>query len=192
MARSFTEAEKDNICKKLISECEKSWAAFGYKKTSIDELCTKVGISKGAFYLFFDSKELLFCSVLDGIQERLIVLTQETLSKTPTKADICQMLKQIYLEYDKTNILTQRNTQDFANFMNRVSEEWKEKSKILNDDFTVNTIFSTNLNLKMSNEKATGIFNALLSILTNKDTIGYDHYEIFCTLLDSVINEIYE
>lgn len=192
MARSFTETEKDNICKKLIFECEKSWAAFGYKKTSIDELCSKVGISKGAFYLFFDSKELLFCSVLDGIQERLIVLIEETLSKTPTKADICQMLKQIYLEYDKTNILTQRNTQDFANFMNRVSEEWKEKSKILNDDFTMNTIFCANLNLKISKEKATGIFNALLSIVTNKDTLGYDHYEIFCTLLDSVINEIYE
>lgn len=192
MARSFTETEKANISKKLIAECEKSWAAFGYKKTSIDELCSKAGISKGAFYLFFDSKEQLFCSVLDGIQKRLIALTEETLSKTPTKADICQMLKQIYLEYDKTNILTQRGTQDFANFMNRVPKEWKEKSKILNDAFTMHTIFSTNLRLKMSHEKATGIFNALLSLVTNKNNLGYDHYEIFCTLLDRVIDEIYE
>lgn len=70
MARSFTQTEKDNIRSKLIDECEKSWATYGYKKTSIDELCSKVGISKGAFYAFFESKEHLFCRVLDVLQER--------------------------------------------------------------------------------------------------------------------------
>lgn len=192
MARSFTETEKDNIRRKLIDECEKSWAAFGYKKTNIDELCAKAGISKGAFYLFYDSKELLFCDVLDNMQERYRALIEETLSKSPDKADICQMIKQMYLEYDKTNILTQRSSSDFANFLNRAPAEWKEKSKIVNDDFVSNTIFSANLKLKMNKEKAIGIFNALLAIVTNKDLLGYDHFEIFCTLLDNIINEIYE
>jgi len=192
MARSFTETEKDNIRRKLIDECEKSWAAFGYKKTNIGELCAKAGISKGAFYLFYDSKELLFCDVLDNIQERHRGLLEETLSKSPDKADICQMMKQMYLEYDKTNILTQRSSSDFANFLNRAPVEWKEKSKIVNDDFVSNTIFSANLKLKMNKEKAIGIFNALLAIVTNKNLLGYDHFEIFCTLLDNIINEIYE
>ncbi len=192
MARSFTEAEKDNIRKKLIDECEKSWAAFGYKKTNIDVLCSKAGISKGAFYLFYDSKELLFCDVLDNIQERHRALLEETLSKSPDKADICQMIKQMYLEYDKTNILTQRSSSDFVNFLNRAPAEWKEKSKIVNDDFVSNTLFSANLKLKMNKEKAIGIFNALLAIVTNKNLLGYDHFEIFCTLLDNIINEIYE
>lgn len=192
MARSFTETEKDNIRRKLIDECEKSWAAFGYKKTNIDELCAKAGISNGAFYLFYDSKELLFCDLLDNMQERHRALLEETLSKSPDKADICKMIKQMYLEYDKTNILTQRSSSDFANFLNRAPAEWKEKSKIVNDDFVSNTIFSVNLKLKMNKEKAIGIFNALLAIVTNKNLIGYDHFEIFCTLLDNIINEIYE
>lgn len=192
MARSFTEAEKENIRKKLIIECEKSWATFGYKKTNIDELCSKAGISKGAFYLFFDSKERLFCTVLDNVQERLILLIEKTLPNSPDKMDICRMLKQIYLEYDKTNILTQRNSPDFINFLNRVPEEWKKQSQIINDDFIMNTIFSANLKLKMEKKKALGIFNALLAIVTSKDTLGYNHFEVFCTLLDSVIHEIYE
>lgn len=192
MARSFTDAEKNNIRKKLIVECEKNWANYGYKKTSIDELCTKVGISKGAFYLFFDSKELLFCSVLDNIQERLILMIDGTLSKKPTKVDICQMLKQIYLEYDKTNILTQRNSPEFATFLNRAPEEWKEKSKIISDDFIMETIFNSNLKLKIKKQKAMGIFNALLCIVANKELIGSDHYDVFCTLLDNVIDTIYE
>lgn len=32
MAKSFTEIEKDNIRKRLISECEINWSKYGYKK----------------------------------------------------------------------------------------------------------------------------------------------------------------
>lgn len=191
MARSFSEAEKDNIRDKLINECEKSWMIIGYKKTKIDELCSKVGISKGAFYTFFDSKEHLFCRVLDIFQERHKAL-EETLPTFPVKEDICHMLKQLYLEYDKTNILTQRNSPDFISFLNRAPEEWIEKSRKISENFITDNIFNSNLKLKMSKEKAIGIFNALLSILTSKDILGYDHFEVFCTLLESVINEIYE
>ena len=56
MARSFSEREKENIRKSLIDICKQSWTQYGYKKTSVDEMCKQVGISKGAFYLFFESK----------------------------------------------------------------------------------------------------------------------------------------
>ncbi|MDF2923520.1 MAG: TetR-family transcriptional regulator [Paenibacillaceae bacterium] len=191
MARSFTEAEKDNIRVKLLDECEKSWATFGYKKTNIDELCSKVGISKGAFYAFFDSKEHLFCRVLDVLQERHKALG-DSLPTNPTKVDICYMLKQVYLEYDKTNILIQRNSPDFISFLNRAPKEWLESSQKVSEDFILKNVFNSNLKLKMSKEKAIGIFEALLSILMSKDILHYNHYEVFCTLLDNVINEIYE
>lgn len=191
MARSFSDAEKDNIRNKLIDECGKSWMLIGYKKTKIDELCSKVGISKGAFYAFFDSKEHLFCRVFDVFQERHKAL-EETLPAFPEKEDISHMLKQLYLEYNKTNILTQRNSPDFISFLNRAPKEWIEKSRKISANFIADNIFNSNLKLKMSKEKAIGIFNALLAIVTSKEILGYDHFEVFCTLLDSVINEIYE
>ena len=52
MSRSFTDYEKDNIRKSLLEACKQSWTQYGYKKTSVDELCKHAGISKGAFYLF--------------------------------------------------------------------------------------------------------------------------------------------
>jgi AcrR family transcriptional regulator len=192
MARSFTEAEKEDIRKKLIAECEKSWAAFGYKKTNVSELCAKAGISTGAFYMFFDSKETLFCNVIDYLQQQIILLIDESLSIPPSKEEICQVLKQMYLEYDRTNILTQNNSPDFIAFWNRAPKEWKEKHLMISDEYLANTIFGSNVKMKMSKEKALGILGALMTIITNKDILGYDHFEIFCTLLDSVINEIYE
>ena len=53
MARSFTEREKENIKRSLQEACKQSWTQYGYKKTSVDDLCKQVGISKGAFYLLF-------------------------------------------------------------------------------------------------------------------------------------------
>ena len=192
MARSFTETEKDHIREKLIIECEKNWALFGYKKTSIDELCMRVGISKGAFYFFFDSKEQLFCHVLDICQERIINLITGGISTSSSKESVCQILKQVYQEYNNTNILTQRNNPDFINFLNKAPQDWKEKSKVISDHFIADTLFNASLQLKMSKEKAIGIFNALLSIALSKDLLGYDHFDVFGTLLDSVIHEIYD
>lgn len=60
MARSFSEREKENIRKSLMDICKQNWTQYGYKKTSVDEICKQAGISKGAFYLFFESKEALF------------------------------------------------------------------------------------------------------------------------------------
>lgn len=191
MARSFSEAEKDNIYDKLLKECEKSWIVIGYKSTKIDDLCTKVGISKGAFYVFFESKEHLFCKVFDLFQERHKALG-ETLPAEPAKEDICRIIKLLYLEYDKTKILEQRTSPDFISFLNRAPKEWIEKSQKISENFISEYIFHPNLKLKMSKDKAIGIFNALLAIITTKDLLYYDHYEVFCTLLDNIIGEIYE
>jgi AcrR family transcriptional regulator len=38
----------------------------GYNKASVDDICTEAGISKGAFYHHFESKQALFLALLDG------------------------------------------------------------------------------------------------------------------------------
>ena len=70
MARSFTEREKENIKKSLLEACKKSWTQYGYKRPGVDDLCRQAGISKGAFYLFFESKEALFCEVLCSVDRK--------------------------------------------------------------------------------------------------------------------------
>ncbi|WP_152393595.1 TetR/AcrR family transcriptional regulator [Paenibacillus guangzhouensis] len=191
MARGFTEEEKQAIQAKLILACEQSWALNGYKRTNIDELCAKAGISKGAFYLFYESKEILFCDVLDVIQARLLALVQSTISNTPTKEEIGRVLKLIYREYEKTNIITQRNSPEFVAFLNRAPSEWVASSQMISDHFMVDTLFNANLTLKIDQAKAVGIFNGLLSLILNKDILGYDHFEVFSFLLDSALDDIY-
>lgn len=54
------------------------------RKTSVEQLTEAAGISKGSFYCFFDSKKLLFFSVLEGIHTEIYDLTRKTLAENAT------------------------------------------------------------------------------------------------------------
>lgn len=70
MPRGFTEREKDLIRKRLVETAYKRFSVHGLKKTSIEELAEAAGISKGAFYLFYESKEALFLDVGELAEKR--------------------------------------------------------------------------------------------------------------------------
>lgn len=51
---------------KIIESAIKLFSNTGYNKASVDDICTEAGISKGAFYHHFKSKQELFLALLDG------------------------------------------------------------------------------------------------------------------------------
>lgn len=64
---AFTEEQNETIRRDLIREARRCGVSIGMRKTSVEQLADAVGISKGSFYKFFESKELLFFAVLEGI-----------------------------------------------------------------------------------------------------------------------------
>ena len=70
MPKAFTEQEKELIRKRLLEQGYKQFSAYGLRKTNIEELAEAAGISKGAFYLFYASKEALFMDVVEQVEHR--------------------------------------------------------------------------------------------------------------------------
>jgi len=70
MPKGFSEREKELIRERLIEQGYKLFSAHGLKKTNIEELAQAAHISKGAFYLFYDSKEALFMDVAELAEQR--------------------------------------------------------------------------------------------------------------------------
>jgi AcrR family transcriptional regulator len=70
MPKGFTEHEKELIRKRLLEQGYKQFSAYGLKKTNIEELARAAQISKGAFYLFYESKEALFMDVAELAEQR--------------------------------------------------------------------------------------------------------------------------
>ncbi len=72
MPKGFTNEEKRIIRNKLIEKGIELFEIYGVKKTNVEELTNSVGISKGSFYLFYNSKEELFFDVLKKTEKKLI------------------------------------------------------------------------------------------------------------------------
>jgi AcrR family transcriptional regulator len=63
--RAFTTTEALGIRARLSQAGRETFAQRGLRGTTVDELARAAGISKGAFYRFFDSKESLLLALLD-------------------------------------------------------------------------------------------------------------------------------
>ena len=78
---AFTEEQNKTIRRDLIREARCCGVTVGMRKTSVEQLTQAVGISKGSFYKFFDSKELLFFAVLEDIHTECFAAAQKSLQE---------------------------------------------------------------------------------------------------------------
>ena len=192
MARSFSEREKENIKKNLQEACKQSWTQYGYKKTSVDELCKQVGISKGAFYLFFESKEALFCEVLYSVQEQICNAALEVIEKHKDKYGVAKALKLIYREYDKNNFLHDSDSTDFTILMNKLSEEQAKKIEESNHMSQQLFLNQPYLKFKVDADLAMSVIYSLIMNVKNKDILPHDHMDTFDFMIGHLIDSLYE
>src|SRR5687767_5574899 len=69
MPKGFSEREKAIIRAQLLAKGRELFATHGIKKANVEDLTRAANISKGAFYLFFNSKEELFFELLGQFED---------------------------------------------------------------------------------------------------------------------------
>src|SRR5687767_13729562 len=71
------------------------------KNTSVDELAHAAGISKGAFYLFYESKEELFMEILEGLEAdfRLRIFNFSISPKRNARQLLARLFKDVLLTW---------------------------------------------------------------------------------------------
>ena len=78
---AFTEDQNETIRRDLIREARRCGVTIGMKKTSVEQLTRAVGIAKGSFYKFYESKEMLFFAVLENVHSELYGVADHALSE---------------------------------------------------------------------------------------------------------------
>ena len=192
MARSFSEREKENIRKSLIDICKQSWTQYGYKKTSVDEMCKQVGISKGAFYLFFESKEALFCEVLCSVQREICEMAEAAMEEDKGKSGVVKALKLIYRAYDKNSFLYGSDTADYTILMNKVSEEQAKEMEQAGELSRQLFLCHPALKFRVNANMAISVIYSLIMNIKNKDILPQNHLEVFDFMADKLIDDLYE
>ncbi len=107
MPAAFTSEERDKILAAMLGDARGRIPDVGLKKLSIESLTDGAGISKGAFYAFFDSKEALYAELLaqeaPGLAARVLAPLDEP-SLAPRTA-FGRFLRGLMDEYDENPLL---------------------------------------------------------------------------------------
>lgn len=83
--RAFSPQEADRIRARLHDAARDAFARRGLKGTTVDELARAAGISKGAFYRFYDGKEGLLVALLAEYETALQARLEEAVRADPAR-----------------------------------------------------------------------------------------------------------
>lgn len=75
---------------RILQAAEECFARYGYDATGVAEICRRAGVSKGAFYHHFPSKQALFLEMLESWLGELNARIQEIrfASRTSPQAQV--------------------------------------------------------------------------------------------------------
>lgn len=193
MTKAFSETERERVKAKLKQEALSCLTRYGARKTSIDELVQLTGISKGSFYSFYPSKEILFFEVItdyhDVIQNDIIKQVSE-LPKTPNYIDFAELLFKAYKQMDDSIILQMSFNGDMEYLMRKLPDEIIAQHH-QNDDAALKLIISM---IPFASEEQITAFSAglraIFLTLLHKREIGIEIYdEVLMNLLKGFCNQ---
>ena len=191
MAKSFSETERKAIRTRLLDACEASWSRFGFKKTGVDALCRQAGISKGAFYLFYQSKDALFCDTLERVCGRINQLLADHLSYPPSRRGLCRALETAYQEYDRLRLLFDDGLGDLGVFLEKLPDE--RRSRLLSEGVFRPYLPAMTPYLQWTDNprQAIDVIVALFQTAHRREPCGYDRFAVFAFLIELVVDELF-
>ena len=191
MRNPLSERKQDAIKAKLIESCRICWERYGYKKTGVAELASMAGISTGAFYSFFPSKEMLFMATVDAFVKKLYALMANYRPKTPTKQDFAAGFKQCTDEMFKNKWVFSLR-EDAETFLRKLPEDFLEQD-FRQDVLDITAVVDLyGLAAKVSMEEIVAVFHTLLMSIYLTEIIGPSHRQALDLLIDSAINDLFE
>ena len=112
----FTELEKERIREELIEVAYRFFIDKGFKSTSIEDITSSVGIAKSSFYIFCESKEMLYMELLAREGEQIEKqVWPEVMAAKDIYTAIKTYLNKMAMELE-SKILTQRLIYDLEEY----------------------------------------------------------------------------
>jgi AcrR family transcriptional regulator len=182
MPRAFTEHEKELIGKRLLGQGYKLFSAYGLKKTNVEELAEAAGISKGAFYIFYESKEALFMDVVELAEDRFRqeVLATVDLPGPSPRARLFAVLKKAFTLLKTMPILQSLTGSDYDLLYRRVSAE-RFQEHLANDRVFIQELVTRCQNvgipIQARAEEISGLLYALVLTILHEEDFGPNTFD---------------
>ena len=191
MATAFTDEEKEVIRKKLHKVAKECLQRYGVKKTTVDQMAAMVDISKGSFYNFYSSKEMLFFAVLEEYQIDVMNRLTEQLGME-TKIDtnrLVQLLYDFYQDFRYSFMYTIFKNHEMELLIRRLPKEVITNHHLIDDRMVKKIVSRINIRENVSVEIVSALFRTIAMTILHIEEIGEEQFD---TTLKLVIQGIVE
>ncbi len=192
MPRAFTDEERKQITQRLLVAGKKQFTTYGLKKTNVEELAAAAGISKGAFYHFYESKEALLMDLMEQAevryrQEVLAVVDSPGLS---ARDRLYTVLKTAFTLWKTFPILQLFAHSDSALISRQIPLE-KLQQHLMSDQRFVQELITrcreAGIAIVTTAEQLTGLFYIILFATLHESDLGSDSFHGALDLLLELI-----
>ena len=191
MATAFTSEEKEVIRKKLHKVAKECLQRYGVKKTTVDQMAVMVDISKGSFYNFYPSKEMLFFTILEEYQIDVMNRLTEQLGME-TKIDtnrLVQLLYDFYQDFRYSFMYTIFKNHEMELLLRKLPKEAITNHHLIDDRMVKKIVSRINIRENVSVEIVSALFRTIAMTILHIEEIGEKQFD---TTLKLVIQGVVE
>lgn len=191
MATAFTAEEKEEIKRKLHTVAKECLQRYGVKKTTVDQMAAMVDISKGSFYNFYSSKEMLFFTVLEEYQIDVMDRLTEQLgmeAKIDTNR-LVQLLYDFYQDFRYSFMYTIFKNHEMELLVRKLPKEAITNHHLIDDRMVKKIVSRINIRENVSVEIVSALFRTIAMTILHIEEIGEKQFD---TTLKLVIQGVVE
>lgn len=180
MATAFTTEEKEVIRKKLHKVAKECLQRYGVKKTTVDQMAAMVDISKGSFYNFYSSKEMLFFAVLEEYQIDVMNRLTEQLdmeAKIDTSR-LVELLYDFYQGFRYSFMYTIFKNNEMELLIRKLPKEAITNHHLIDDRMVKKIVSRINIKENVSVEIVSALFRTIAMTILHIEEIGEGQFDI--------------
>jgi AcrR family transcriptional regulator len=193
MPKGFSEREKTIIRAKLLAKGKELFATYGIKKTNIEDLTNASGISKGAFYLFFESKEDLFFDLLTQFEAEFksMMIEEITHGQAPPRERLRALLNQALGLLQDNALFARLGREDYEQLLRKLPEE-RVREHLQQDTESAGDFVAAwqaqGITIACAPELVSALMRALFFIGLHEDELGEKMYpQVIAIYIDQLV-----
>jgi AcrR family transcriptional regulator len=190
--RVFTTEDRAAIRKSLLDVGREHFLRYGLRKTSVEQLAHEVGIAKGTFYRFFDSKEDLCMEIFENEELEMGKETEAVMALHEDPRETVRALLAYAVDFATSDslIAVLRESGEYALLARGVRRE--ALSKHINNDNEMAEKLLADLRAKgaicrLGPPTLAGVLRAVVMLTFHEKEIGTD---VFGHVMDQIVEWI--